>query len=142
MKRIALTFAILFLSGCVGPELHLYDGPKREDHEVATIDPGWGCYGCVTEIKRFDQPYPIYTPSQKIPNKITVLPGKYMVTLRHRARKSTTARWKGYVDLQPGHTYHVLRDVCFGFCFTVPSYTTFVWMEDADTGEVLLGTKM
>ncbi len=137
---------ILLLSGCglywnqFGPELHLYDGP-REAHEVATIDQGARCYTCVEFIRRFDQKDPIYTVSSPgwepvgsgliRPNKIIVLPGKYLVTLSF----SNAAGSTGYVDLQPGHTYQVLND------FSSDFDKAFVWMEDAETGEVLLGTK-
>ncbi len=69
-SRLAFFLAtILLLSGCglywnqFGPELHLYDGPKREAHEVATIDQGAGCYTCVKYIRRFDQKDPTYTHS-------------------------------------------------------------------------------
>ena len=139
---------ILLLSGCglywnqFGPELHLYDGPKREAHEVATIDQGAGCYTCVKYIRRFDQKDPTYTvpppgwepagSGLNRPNKISVLPGKYLVTLSYE----TAAESTGYVDLQPGHTYQVLNDIFTDF------NKAFVWMEDADTGEVLLGEKM
>ncbi len=139
---------ILFLSGCglywnqFGPELQLYDGPAREAHEVATIDQGARCYTCVESIRRFDQKDPIYTVSPpgwepagsglNRPNKIIVLPGKYVVTLSFSDAVGST----GYVELQPGHTYQVLNDISSDFS------KTFVWMEDADTGEVLLGEKM
>ena len=139
---------ILLLSGCAlywnqfGPEVHLYDGSKREAHEVATIDQGAGCYTCVEFIRRFDQKDPIYTVSSPgwepvgsgliRPNKIIVLPGKYLVTLSF----SNAAGSTGYVDLQPGHTYQVLND------FSSDFDKAFVWMEDADTGEVLLGEKI
>ncbi len=139
---------ILLLSGCAlywnqfGPELHLYDGPKRDANEVATIDQGLGCYTCVEYIRRFDQEDPIYTVSQQgwepagsglnRPNRISVLPGKYEVTLRYE----TLVHWTGYIDLQPGHTYQVLNDILTDF------NKAFVWMEDSDTGEVLLGEKM
>ena len=66
------------------------------------------------------------------PNKIIVLPGKYLVTLSFSSAAGST----GYVDLQPGHTYQVLNDIFSGV------NKAFVWMEDADTGEVLLGEKM
>ncbi len=139
---------ILLLSGCglywnqFGPELHLYDGPKREAHEVATIDQGLGCSDCVEIIRRFDQKAPIYVMSPSRyrpagsqfdrPNKFIVLSGKYEVTLRY----SSWAFWTSDVDLQPGHTYQVLNDITSDF------NKAFVWMEDADTGEVLLGEKM
>ena len=139
---------ILLLSGCglywnqFGPELHLYDGPKREAHEVATIDQGARCYSCVESIRRFDQKDPIYTVSLpewepagsglNRPNKIIVLPGKYEVTLSFSDATGST----GYVDLQPGRTYQVLNDISSDF------NKSFVWMKDADTGEVLLGRKM
>ena len=139
---------IVLLSGCglywnqFGPELHLYDGPKREAHEVATIDQGAGCYTCVEYIRRFDQKDPTYTVSSpgwepvgsglNRPNKIIVLPGKYLITLGFSNEAGST----GYVDLQPGHTYQVLIDISSVFD------KAFVWMEDADTGDVLLGEKM
>jgi hypothetical protein len=139
---------ILLLSGCglywnqFGPELHLYDGPKREAHEVATIDQGARCYTCVKIIRRFDQEDPIYTVSApgwepagsglNRPNKIAVLPGKYLVTLSF----SNAAGSTGYVDLLPGHTYQVLNEISSDFD------RASVWMEDAETGEVLLGEKM
>ena len=139
---------ISLLPGCglywneFGPELHLYDGPKREGHEVATIDQGAGCYTCVESIRRFDQKDPIYTVSPQgwepvgsgltRPNKIIVSPGKYYVTLAFGDAPRST----GYVELQPGHTYQVLNDIFSG------SEKAFVWMEDADTGEILLGEKM
>ncbi len=138
---------ILLLSGCglywdqFGPDLHLYDGPKREAHEVATIDQGAGCYTCVEFIRRFDQKDPIYTVSLpgwepvgsglNQPNKIIVLPGKYLVTLGFSNAPGST----GYVDLQPGHTYQVLND------FSSDFDKAFVWMEDVETGDVLLGKK-
>ena len=139
---------ILLLSGCglywnqFGPELHLYDGPKREAHEVATIDQGARCYTCVKIIRRFDQEDPIYTvpapgwepagSGLNRPNKIAVLPGKYLVTLSF----SNAAGSTGYVDLLPGHTYQVLNEISSDFD------RASVWMEDAKTGEVLLGEKM
>ncbi len=139
---------ILLLSGCglywdqFGPDLHLYDGPKREAHEVATIDQGAGCYTCVTYIRHSDEKDPTYTVSPpgwepvgsglNRPNKIIVLPGKYLVTLSYE----TAAESTGYVDLQPGHTYQVLNEIFTDF------NKAFVWMEDAETGEVLLGEKM
>jgi hypothetical protein len=138
---------ILPLSGCglywnqFGPELRLYDGPKREIHEVATIDQGSGCYTCVESIRHFDEKAPIYTVSDpgwepagsglNRPNKISVLPGKYLLTLGF----SNAAESTGYVDLKPGHTYLVQKD------FSSDFDKAFVWMEDAETGEVLLGTK-
>jgi hypothetical protein len=146
--RLPFFLAVTFLlSGCglywntLGPELHLYDGPKRGAHEVATIDQGAGCYTCVESIGRFDQKNPIYTASSPgwepagsglgRPNKIIVLPGKYLVTLSFSDATGST----GYIDLEPGHTYQVLNDITSDF------NKAFVWMEDAETGEVLLGDK-
>ena len=141
--------AILLLPGCglywdqFGRELHLYDGP-REAHEVATIDQGLGCSACVRTIRRFDQKDPIYVlPPTRYrpagaqfdrPNKIIVLPGIYEINLGFTG----APLWVGYVELQPGRTYEVLNKLFSG----VTSTKTFVWMEDAETGEVLLGEKM
>ena len=149
VSRVSFFLAtILLLSGCglywnqLGSELHLYDGP-REAHEVATIDQGLGCSDCVQTIWRFDQDDPVYVISPPRyrpagsqfdrPNKFIVLPGKYLVTLSFTNAAGST----GYVDLQPGHTYEVLNRIFTGFTST----KTFVWMEDAETGEVVLGSK-
>ena len=148
ISRLPFFLAVFsFLPGCglywnqFGPEVHLYDGPKREAHEVATIDQGLGCYTCVELIRRLDQKDPTYTVSSQgwepagsglnHPNRISVLPGKYEVTLRYE----TLEHWTGYVDLQRGHTYQVLADF-------LPSNEVSLWMEDAETGEVLLGKRM
>jgi len=154
MLRKSFYLAAFLLSGCGvywnhwGPELELYEGATRTNQELATIDQGSGCWGCVKTIKRIGEEYPIYTPpanepwALNYPNKLKLLPGEYEIAISARSRKSTTASYTGRVNLKSGHTYHVLKDVCFGLCFTVPSYTTFVWIEDSATGEVLLGTKM
>ena len=150
MKPIPLIFAILFLSGCeiyrnhLGPEIRLYEGAKREDHEVAIIDQGSTCATCVQMIERIDQTDKILSPIYKLsyepnfwgdsvgaPNKFKVLPGQYKMTIGVLEGR-TGPRWTGYVDLKPGHTYHVLHDN-FG--------QGGIWMEDADTGEVLLGIR-
>jgi hypothetical protein len=154
MKPIALTFAILFLSGCglywnyFGPELQLYDGPKRQVQEVATIDQGIGCWTCVRLITSSDQKDSIYTLSPEAeasvtsqPNKISLLPGQYEVSILYRGPKNSRGQWTGKVDLRAGHTYRVLNDYSSGL-FSGSGYpTAFVWMEDADTGDVVLGKK-
>lgn len=150
--------AVSLLAGCglywdqFGPELQLYDGPKRGAHEIATIDQGAGCYTCVQSIRRFDQKDPIYVVSQpgwepagsglNRPNKFMLLPGKYLVTLSYSHAKEST----GYVDLQAGHVYLVLNDIFSDFEIrgverVQPPDKAFVWMEDANTGEILLGEK-
>jgi hypothetical protein len=87
-------------------------------------------------IRRFDQKAPVYVISPPRyrpagsqfdrPNKFIVLPGKYEVTLRYGST--------GDVDLQPGHTYRVQYDFW-------DLNTAYLWMEDAETGEVVLGRK-
>lgn len=148
LRLLFFLAAILLLPACAvywdefGPELHLYDGPKRKADEVAVIDQGAGCYTCVESIRRFDEEKPIYTVSSPgwepvgsgldRPNKIIVLPGRYLVVLRFSNADGPT----GYVNFQAGHTYQVLNDIFSG------ADKALVWMEDADTGEVLLGEKM
>jgi len=150
-SRFRPTFSLLatlLLSGCglywdqFGPEVRLYDGPERGAREVATIDQGAGCYTCVESIRRFEEKDPIYSVNPpgwepvgsglNRPNKIIVLAGKYLVTLRYTNAADST----GYVDLKPGHTYRVLNDTFSD------SDKSVVWMEDAESGEVLLGGKM
>lgn len=148
LRLLAFLGGILLLSSCAlywnqfGPELHLYDGPKRKADEVATIDQGVGCYTCVESIRRSDQKDPLYAVSTpgwepvgsglNRPNKIFLPPGKYLITLRFGIAAGST----GHVELQPGHTYQVLNDMSSDFVDKA-----FVWMEDSETGKVLLGEK-
>ena len=143
----SLLALVTLLSACAlywdqfGPEVHLYEGPKRDASEVAVIDQGAGCYTCVASIKRLDQKDPLYAASDpgwepagsglNRPNKIFVLPGKYLVTLHFTDAPETI----GTVDLQPGHTYLVQNDV-----FT-DGQKASVWMEDGDSGTIILGEK-
>ena len=153
LSRSVLILATLCVSGCglywnhAGPELSAYDGTPRPENEVAIIDQGAGCWSCVTWIN--SESKKIYSaPSGAantfdFPNKIMLLPGTYYISLRHRGRKSTTALAVGEVNLLAGRTYNVEEDTCFPiFCWSHPGYTSFVWMEDADTGEVVLGKRM
>lgn len=142
-----LLAVISSLPGCgfywnlFGPELHLYDGPKREAHDMATIVQGAGCYTCVESISRQDEKIPIYAANAaqwepvgsglNHPKKIVVPPGRYRVTLS----TDDAARSSGYVDLLPGHSYRVQNDILSDF------HKAFVWMEDEGTGEVVLGEK-
>ena len=150
--------AIMFMTGC-GPGLtvDLYDGPQRGDKDVATIMPQDGCWHCVKWLG-FAEKAPIYTDSYPftamnetypVPEgsfdspvfvgKFRVPPGRYKLTIyMYGGKRYGSTRWDGYVDLSSGHTYHVKRDACF-FCRFQGQY---IWMEDAMTSEVLLGSRM
>ena len=168
--RLPYFFAILsLLSGCelyrnhLGSELDLYNGLRRENHEVAIIDQGSRCSNCVKRIKRVDQEHPIYIIHDGFPlyrysgdeprlirsrylNKLKLLPGRYEITIGKPREYSGAPRWSGSVDLEPGHYYHVLTaSGCYPNCTFTSGRTKEdrrVWMEDAETGEVLLGNKM
>jgi hypothetical protein len=143
---------VFLLTGCglhwnyAGPEVDLYDGPTLNDEDVAIIDQGLGCWRCVTWIRYAGKTEKIYEiPKNKgattfdYPNKIRLLPGLYEMRISYRGRKSTLAVHAGSVDLQPGRIYLVRNDTCILLCLR---YRSFVWMEDADNGEILLGRRM
>ncbi len=137
--------ATMFLTGCApGSTLDLFDGPQREDEVVATIVPMGGCKWCVKEIRPAAAQTPIYTfPVREVfffnpdvPGKFRVPPGRYKLTLYEPGGGGRdAAKWAGYVDLNYGHSYHVHRY----FCILCWSDVTWIWMEEAITGEVLLG---
>lgn len=152
MKHAAYLIAALLLSACQPTyTLELYDGPQREDEHVATIDPLPGCLHCVYSIRLTGKQNNIYTYPVKEspfdtptpPSKFRVPPGRYEVYIWAVRGKSAGASWVGEVDLEPGHTYRVKSDTCVLFCWGTYNalWQTWVWMEEAAAGDVLLGVR-
>lgn len=153
MKHAAFLIAALLLSACQPTyTLELYDGPQREDEHVATIDPLPGCFHCVYSIRLTGKQNNIYTYPVKEspfdtptpPSKFRVPPGRYEVYIWAVRGKSAGASWVGEVDLEPGHTYRVKSDTCVLFCWGTYNalWQTWVWMEEAAAGDVLLGLRI
>ncbi len=153
MKHAAYLIAALLLSACQPTyTLELYDGPQREDEHVATIDPLPGCLHCVYSIRLTGKQNNIYTyPTREdpfetlaVPKKFRVPPGRYEVYIWAVRGKSAGASWVGAVDLEPGHTYRVKSDTCVLFCWGTYNalWQTWVWMEEAAAGDVLLGLRI
>ncbi len=149
--RLLLACGVFLLSGCglswnyAGSEIDLYDGTTRSDDDVAIIDQGLGCWSCVTLIRYAGKTEAIYKKPKEgadtfdYPNKFKLLAGLYEIRIEYRGRKSTLAVHAGSVDLQPGRIYLVRNDTCILLCLR---YRSFVWMEDAENGEILLGRRM
>jgi len=154
--RARLILAALLLTGCgvywnhAGPEVDAYEGPRLSDQEVAIIDHARGCFHCVELIRNAETGDVIYDKDDGNSefylgaNKIRLRPGRYFFSINEREYKSKPDSAEGYVDLIAGRTYSVDAESCIGFpCFwsSKPDYTTFVWMEDTVTGEVVLGER-
>jgi len=150
VMRLLAICAVLVLTGCGTLSIDLYEGPQRGDKELAVVIPDQGCWRCVIAIKHDGEEAPIYTASLEtfavndFPDKFRLLPGKYDFIIWHRVPGGGPVRAHGSVTLKPGHTYYVrygtelyaskgryLRSRRFAVG----------WMEDAASGEVLLGEK-
>ena len=152
LATLTLIVVGVVLPSCVyipRPELKLYDGPERADGELAIIrEAHLGCvFHCIMSIlsadgEAFYTAFSNGSPNyRRTPEVYRLLPGVYKISLEHRARHIKTVSATRTVILRPGHTYYVRSNYCILFCFTVKSYSQTVWMEDASTGEVLIGTK-
>ncbi len=153
MKHAAFLIAALLLSACQPTyTLELYDGLQREDTDVATIVPLRGCLHCVRWLQLTGKQNTIYTYPVKespfdtpaVPGKFRVPPGRYEVQIGARRGKTAGAYWVGEVDLEPGHTYQVKTEDCGVICWgTFAGLSqTWVWMEEAADGDVLLGLRI
>jgi hypothetical protein len=149
MVRVVFLITSMLLSGCAGqPTYDFYYGPQLTEKDVATIVPKRGCLHCVAWIRPDKQTdiyiYPAREGSfdtPEVPEKFSIPPGRYELNIRAHRGRTVGASWVGYVDLEPGHTYEVKSDSCTIYCWG--SYEvlrqTWVWIEDSDTSEVLLG---
>lgn len=130
-----------------GPEFDAYAGPKLDDSKLAILDHGSGCWNCVTLIEDADTEEVVYRadPSTRSgsafievlavgPNKIRILPGSYKIWLHKRHVQSYRRAYAfGVVELKPGNIYFVKKR------YWAWSVSTTVWMENAKSGEVLIG---
>ena len=157
--RVALLALALSLplSGCGvywnahGPEVDAYELPALEDHEVAVIDHGLGCFDCVQRIISNDTGAVVFIADATDAdpyiwgvNRIRLMPGSYNITLKYRAYKSNTRVHTSSATLIAGQTYYVRRASCLGIVALLSSCsegTSYVWMEDGTTGEVIIGIK-
>lgn len=129
--------------------LAAYQGPPKSDEELATIE--LGC--CVQYIRQVsgqagDGPTnTVYSPAtrrEEYHRGVKMEPGKYEISYRYRQCKTTGASYTDRLDLKPGHVYEVNHNSCSAlgfFCNHMPSSSSFVWIEDAKTGEVISGRK-
>lgn len=160
MQKFVALFGILLLSACglywtyAGPEVDAYDGPRRDDQDVASIDQEVSCIfeSCVVLVRKGELIlFSIENHSAQgfdTPNKIRLLPGEYQIRLEYKYEYRTSAFGElgskrtsafGEVSLSPGRTYNVVTDECTT-CGV--SAKPFVWMEEAGSGEVVLGESL
>lgn len=149
MVRVVFLITSMLLSGCAGyPTYDFYYGPQLTEKDVATIVAKRGCIHCVGWIRLDKQTYIYKYPvregsfdNPEVPEKFSIPPGRYELNIWARQGKTAGASWVGYVDLEPGHTYEVKSDRCTVFCWGSYEtlHQTWVWIEESDTSEVLLG---
>ena len=146
-------------------ELHLYAAPERSADELATIEDISGRER-FREIRWPDGTL-IYSPMHgnyfepeltreglgywRAPDTFHLLPGEYRLFLESTRtydfqRRQQFTSYEGLVQLEAGHRYNVDTELCYmdNILFhACGSYTDkkYVFLEDLDTGEVLLGLK-
>ena len=143
-REIVLLIAAL-LGGCgiFAGDKKAYDGPVMPDAEIATIDnSGSIFYGDWTgALRRVAGNGRVYYEHSRdgIIDEIELLPGTYEVSYAHKHRHTTGRGYRDTIDLAAGHTYKIKTDVCYTLCSDMPSYHTFLWIEDTKTGQVVSG---
>ena len=149
MAPYVFLLTLSFLTGCyVGPESPLlsysgdtehrpykfYPGKELPESEVVTIVLTDAYYAVIDGFKVAKTDY----------EKIHMLPGKHEILWGKWFAFSVTVEpsmWgKGegsaVMDFLPGHTYELYADRTHGH-----GYKMYFWMQDAETGEVVNGTK-
>lgn len=130
------------LAGCglMASDMKAYPGPDLSKSQLAVVENAWGCPGCLTSVR--NEGYVYYDIScDGMRSSVSLQPGAYDIAYGHRNYKTTAVERSDRIELKAGHTYVVKDDVCYAFCFSMPSYQTFVWIEDGASGEVVSGIK-
>jgi len=142
----------LVIASCAVSTSTSYSGSASSDEQVATISKDWGCSLCVDQILAADGQllYDVRRDGRKDPFKLN--PGIYLIRIAFQAPKIPRVSFQGTVDLKASHVYRVQNETCFawgvltgalfgGTCRGRHGYTGTVWIEDAATGEVVVGEK-
>ena len=136
---------LLLLGGCglfIGDH-KAYEGNVRPDTEIATIDSsGKILNGERTwALRRVESGGQVFYDRSRdgVTNEVKLAPGAYVVTYSYKHGATSGKGYMENVNLAAGHTYEIMTDVCYVFCSDMPSYETFLWIEDIATGQVVSG---
>jgi len=152
MRLSPLALLLMFaLSGCAS-DFKAYSGPSTDDAHLAIITSHFdGCPSCVKEIRKDDRLY--YSVERDgLAKTIRLAPGDYIIRYSYAysqpnaviplfSTRTTPASYEDNLRLEEGHTYSIHYDVCFILCFSMDSYTTYIWIIDDATGKVVSGVK-
>jgi hypothetical protein len=139
-KLIVLYFmagTLGLLGGCASTDdvvYKLYAGPQRPDTEIATLHLGHASEVIIDGMKVNRSDY----------DSVTLLPGRHLIRWKTWFGVSVLIEPSGFatrqagqvLDLKAGHTYILKSDRTTG-----PGYRTYLWVEDAQSGEVIAGKK-
>ncbi|MGE0117475.1 MAG: hypothetical protein AB7S71_04695 [Dongiaceae bacterium] len=142
MQRAFITAMVLGCAACglTAPDMTAYQGPDLGDQQLAVVENRGDCPFCIVSIER--EGYLYFDASRDgLRKSVKLAPGAYEVTYEYRSYKTQAVRRSDTIELKAGHIYDVKRDVCYMFCFDMPSYTTYLWIEDSATGQVVAGVR-
>jgi hypothetical protein len=138
--------ALVLLHGCGGFQpSKSYEGAERPESKLAVVNCGANVSPDSVIIMDVASGTTVYSGKFAsaacvvIGNKIRVAPKQYMISFDACGYKSGCKYLNATVTLKAGHSYWIGGDKCYMFCFSVDSYTEYVWIEDETTGEVLAG---
>lgn len=156
-KRPLVWLVCLLLTGCTSFYTYEFKGPgtvgvPKED--LAVIDNIGGCNWCLDFIHKRDE---VIWDKEIDPREdclgndlctspyVLLQPGPYTVGFSYRARRTGKVFHQGDVDLQKGHTYRIVQESCVGLSSCkkkrMKGYSVDVWLENAHTGDVLIGCR-
>lgn len=112
----------------------LYPGPERPATEIVTLKLGNASEVIIDGMKVDRSDY----------GSVTLLPGRHLIRWNTWFGVSVLVEPSGFatrtaghgVELKAGHVYILKADRTTGH-----GYRTYLWIEDADSGEVIAGTK-
>jgi hypothetical protein len=143
---VVMLSALVLLHGCGGFQpSKSYEGAERPDSELAVVNCGADVSPDSVVIKDATNGTVVYSGKFAsgacvvIGNKIRVAPKQYMISFDACGYKSGCKYLNATVTLEAGHSYWIGGGKCYMFCFSVDSYTEYVWIEDETMDEVLAG---
>lgn len=151
---VLLISILLSLSGCAlapGSTFEADPSRKYNDQELAIIEANSRCRSCIQsifdvkkgeliyDVSGFGPPYNFWTsiPNEKYATKFRLMPGKYTLSLRYRGHDLIASVWEETVQLRKGNKYVVDGTGCY---FT-PRSQSFVWLENKNNKDVVMGKK-
>ena len=115
-----------------------YEGPVRPQDELAILV--WSV-GFLPEVVSIDgKTNPQFTGELLYDHmhRAELLPGEHEIRISYRGRRRVWGA-EGVINFKAGHVYVTRADDCTWFC--PHRHLAAVWIDDRDTGEVVLGSK-